>query len=63
MIPNYYANLNYNIKNEVVDIAKKIDEEKQNVQPDEKKIATLMYQQLIKGMYLNTGNIRNYNPY
>jgi hypothetical protein len=55
--------LNQDIKKNVIDIAKQIEEENENIEPDKKKIQNLLYQQLIKGMYLNTGNIRQYNPY
>lgn len=55
--------LNQDIKKDVIDIAKQIEEENENIEPDKKKIQKLMYQQLIKGMYLNTGNFRQYNPY
>lgn len=55
--------LNDDIKKNIIEIDKEIEEEKNNIEPDKKKIQNLLYQQLIKGMYLNTGNIRQYNPY
>lgn len=63
MARNINLYLNQDIKNNVIDIAKQIEEENKNIEPDKKKIQNLMYQQLIKGMYLNTGNFRQYNPY
>ena len=63
MTRNVNQYLNNDIKKNIIDIAKQIEEEKNNVEPDNKKIQNLMYQQLIKGMYLNTGNFRQYNPY
>lgn len=58
---NHY--LNQDIKNNVIDIAKQIEEENKNIEPDKKKIQNLMYKQLIIGMYLNTGNTKQYNLY
>lgn len=63
MARNINLYLNQDIKNNVIDIAKQIEEENKNIEPDKKKIQNLMYQQLIKGMYLNTGNFRQYNLY
>ena len=50
-----YGNLNSDVVKEVMDIAEKIEKEKQNAEPDTKEISKLMYQQLMKGMYLNSG--------
>lgn len=58
-----YGNLNSDVVKEVMDIAEKIEKEKQNAEPDTKEISKLMYQQLMKGMYLNSGFQRNYKPY
>lgn len=55
--------INEDIKKSLVNITQQIEEEKKNAKPDEKKMKDLMYQQLIKGMYLNTNITRNYNPY
>lgn len=63
MARNINLYLNQDIKNNIVDIAKQIEEENKNIEPDKKKIQNLMYKQLMVGMYLNTGNIRQYNPY
>lgn len=63
MMKNENLYLNSNIKQNIIDIAKQIEEEQNNIEPDKKKIQNLMYQQMIKGMYLNTGNFRQYNPY
>lgn len=63
MARNINLYLNQDIKNNIVDIAKQIEEENKNIEPDKKKIQNLMYQQLVKGMYLNTGNFRQYNLY
>lgn len=58
-----YGNLNSDVVKEVMDIAEKIEKEKQNAEPDTNEISKLMYQQLMKGMYLNSGFQRNYKPY
>ena len=63
MARNINLYLNQDIKKNIVDIAKQIEEENKNIEPDKKKIQNLMYQQLIKGMYLNTGNFKQYNLY
>lgn len=60
---NAYVNLDSNIVQDVMKIAEDIKKERQNPEVDEKKIVTLMYQQLLKGMQLNTGYGRNYKPY
>ena len=60
---NAYVNLDSNIVQDVMKIAEDIEKERQNPEVDEKKIVTLMYQQLLKGMQLNTGYGRNYKPY
>ena len=60
---NVYENLNSDVVNDVKKIAEDIEKERQNPEVDTKKIVTLMYQQLMKGMYLNTGYGRNYKPY
>lgn len=54
-------NLDSSVINDVIKIAEEIEQEKQNPERDEKKISSLMYEQLIKGMYLNTGYNRFYN--
>ena len=58
-----YGNLNTDVVKEVMEIAEKIEKEKQNAEPDTNELTKLMYQQLIKGMNLNSGFQRNYKPY
>jgi hypothetical protein len=63
MRKNINLYLNQDVKNNVLDIAKEIEEEYKNVEPDKKKIQKLIYKQFMIGMYLNTGNVRRYNQY
>ena len=61
---NNMINFNANVVKDVMDIAKQIKEEQENVEPDNEKLAKLMYKQLVIGMDLNTGYGRNYyKPY
>lgn len=60
---NNYGNFDSEVVKEVMEITKKIEEEKQNAEPDTNEMTKLMYQQLIKGMYLNSGFQRNYKLY
>lgn len=63
MMKNNWTILNNEVVHDIMNISKEIEKEKENLEPDKEKIKTLMYQQLIKGMYLNTGFGRKYNPY
>jgi hypothetical protein len=59
-----YGNFNNDVVKDVMQIAEKIEKEKGNAEPDTKQINKLMYQQLIRGMELNTGyNRQFYKPY
>ena len=60
---NNYGNFDSEVVKEVMEITKKIEEEKQHAEPDTNEMTKLMYQQLIKGMYLNSGFQRNYKLY
>ena len=60
---NFDIPLNSEIVQDIINISKEIENEKENIEPDNKKISQLMYQQLIKGMYLNTVYNRTYNIY
>lgn len=60
---NNYGNFDSNVVKEVMDLTEKIEKEKQNAEPDTNELTKLMYQQLIKGMYLNSGFQKNYKPY
>ncbi len=60
---NGYANFDSNVVKEVMEITEKIEKEKQNAEPDKNEMTKLMYQQLIKGMNLNSGFRRNYKLY
>jgi hypothetical protein len=59
-----YGNFNKDVINDVVKLAEQIENEKKNIEPDQEMITRLMYQQLLRGMELNSGyNRQFYNPY
>ena len=48
----------------VIETNKEIQQERENPEPDKKKLRKLMCKQLMQGLYLNTGYNRNqYKPY
>lgn len=59
-----YGAFNPNVVEDVMKIAEQIENEKKNVEPNQEQINKLMYQQLLRGMELNSGyNRQFYNPY
>lgn len=61
---NNFMSMNSEVVKDVMDITKQIKEEQTSIEPDNEKIAKLMYKQLIRGMELNAGYGRYYyKPY
>lgn len=61
---NNFMSINSEVVKDVMDITKQIKEEQTSIEPDNEKIAKLMYKQLIRGMELNAGYGRYYyKPY
>ena len=52
--------LNSEVVKDVIDLNKKIEEEKKKDNPDNKELEKLYMQQLYRGMMINTGILGNY---
>ena len=66
MTDNRYTRpLNSEVIKDVIDLNKKIEEEKSKDNPDPKELEKLYLRQLYRGMEINTGFIGNYGirPY
>lgn len=55
-----YSNFNADVVKDIREIADKIQDEQKSENPDSKTISQLMYQQLMKGMALNSVYNRYY---
>ena len=59
-----YGGFDKAVVDDVMNIAKEINEEKKSDMPNQENITKLMYKQLLRGMELNSGyNRQFYNPY
>lgn len=63
MIRNFYENINPNVRYKLEELHKQVEDEKKGENSQE-KINNLLYKQLVMGLEMNTGIIRNNNnPY
>lgn len=63
MIRNYYENINPDVRRNLEELHKQVEDEKKGENSQE-KINNLLYKQLVMGLEMNTGIIRyNNNPY
>ena len=60
---DYYSNINPDAAKKIMKIAKELEDEKQQIIPDEEKMKKLVYRQFMAGMEINTGQGRNYKLY
>ena len=63
MIRNFYENINPDVRRKLEDLHKEVKDEEKGENSQE-KINTLLYKQMVIGLEMNTGIIRNNNnPY
>lgn len=63
MIRNYYENINPDVRRNLEELHKQVEDEKKGENSQE-KINNLLYKQLVMGLEMNTGIMRyNNNPY
>jgi hypothetical protein len=63
MIRNFYENIDPNVRYNLEELQKQVEDEKKGENSQE-KINNLLYKQLVMGLEMNTGIIRyNNNPY
>ena len=63
MIRNFYENINPDVRLKLEDLHKEVKDEEKGENSQE-KINTLLYKQMVIGLEMNTGIIRNNNnPY
>lgn len=63
MIRNFYENIDPNVRHNLEELHKQVEDEKKGENSQE-KINNLLYKQLVMGLEMNTGILRyNNNPY